>query len=306
MQCVSVVVPTCNRASVLPRAIESVLAQDSVDVEVLVVDDGSTDETEAVVKSFNDSRVRYLAHETNRGGSAARNTGIEAATGEYVAFLDDDDEYRPGKLTKQVESLERRSDEWVATYCDFALVREGKSPTDYLPSFLRNQLTGSESESHPEGGAELIPTVLARDFPLGGASTLLVRRETVDKVGGFDPEFPRHQDVEFLIRLLKTGKIAYVDEKLVAKHDTGRASSKDVEKAKELFFSRFSSEIAAAERQGYDITGVHRFDMARIFFADGQFLKGMKHLRGAKINVPELLRMVAIGVYAGRSSRAGG
>jgi GT2 family glycosyltransferase len=292
----SVIVPTYNRGDALGRAIESVLRQELEDLELIVVDDCSTDDTESVVESYDDPRVRYLRHETNRGGSAARNTGIEHASGEYVAFLDDDDEYHPLKLTRQVECLERRSDEWVAAYCDYTVVRENDSPVDLFPSFFLRWWR-ADSVPHPEGGAELIPQVLSHAFPLGGASTLLVDGDALNELGGFDPEFPRHQDVEFLIRLLKTGKLAYVDEPLVRRYDTGRPSMSDVEKAKELLRARFSAEIADAERNGYDITGIHRFDLARFYFANGQFREGARHLRGAKIRPRELVHTLFIGTH---------
>ena len=106
MPTVSVVIPTYNRADVLPRAIDSALGQSVADIEVVVVDDGSTDDTEALVADYEDDRLRYVAHETNRGANVARNTGIEAADGEYIAFLDSDDEWKPTKLERQLERLE--------------------------------------------------------------------------------------------------------------------------------------------------------------------------------------------------------
>jgi glycosyltransferase involved in cell wall biosynthesis len=102
---VSVVIPTYNRASLLGRAIKSVLEQTYQDFEIIVVDDASTDNTEEVVRNLRDRRIRYLRHEKNRGGSAARNTGIRAAWGQYIAFQDSDDEWLPEKLKKQMEVL---------------------------------------------------------------------------------------------------------------------------------------------------------------------------------------------------------
>lgn len=106
---VSVVIPTYDRAAVLPRAIDSVLGQTVEDLELLVVDDGSTDRAPDVVAGYADDRVRCLRHEQNRGASAARNSGIEAASGDYVAFLDSDDEWLAGKLETQLAVLEAAS-----------------------------------------------------------------------------------------------------------------------------------------------------------------------------------------------------
>jgi glycosyltransferase involved in cell wall biosynthesis len=99
---ISVIIPTYNRAHLVGRAIRSVLAQTFQDWELIVVDDGSSDNTEEVVCSFQDPRICYISHEVNRGGSAARNTGIKVARGEYVSFLDSDDEWLPEKLEKQL------------------------------------------------------------------------------------------------------------------------------------------------------------------------------------------------------------
>lgn len=103
---VSVIIPTYNRAHLIGRAIKSVLNQTYKDFEIIIVDDGSTDKTEEVVKDFKDERVRYIRREKNKGGSAARNTGIKAARGEYIAFQDSDDEWLPEKLEKQMKAFE--------------------------------------------------------------------------------------------------------------------------------------------------------------------------------------------------------
>lgn len=107
---VSVVIPTYNRAHVLNRAIRSVLGQTYQHFEIIVVDDGSTDNTEQVVKAIADDRVRYIRHETNKGtAAAARNTGIRQACGEFIGFVDSDDEWLPGKLQKQVDKFHSAS-----------------------------------------------------------------------------------------------------------------------------------------------------------------------------------------------------
>ena len=106
---VTVIIPAYNRAYVISRSIASVLAQTYPYFEIIVVDDGSVDNTEAVVKSFKDSRIKYIRHEVNKGISAVRNTGINEAAGEYIAFLDSDDEWLPTKLEKQMHILKNKS-----------------------------------------------------------------------------------------------------------------------------------------------------------------------------------------------------
>lgn len=283
MPTVSVVVPTYNRGERLAQTIESVLNQRYRDLELVVVDDASTDDTEETVREFDDSRVRYVSHRTNRGGAAARNTGIDASDGTYVAFLDDDDEWHPEKLERQVARLEESSDEWVAAYCDVRVRRHGswKALRSAVADAVFDETGASQK---PEGGSELIPVVLSMDLSLGGASTLVAERAVVEEIGGFDSDFQRHQDWEFLIRLLRAGKLAYVDETLVTKHESSQPSARTLEAAKGKLFDKFSNEIREAESRGYPVTGIHRFALARSHLVEGNFLSGVRYLSGAEVD----------------------
>jgi glycosyltransferase involved in cell wall biosynthesis len=102
---VTVVIATYNRAGLVPRAIESVRQQTYRNIEILVIDDGSPDDTGLIVQSIPDPRIRYIRHEANKGLPAGRNTGIRAAKGEYIAFLDDDDQWREDKLERQLKAI---------------------------------------------------------------------------------------------------------------------------------------------------------------------------------------------------------
>src|SRR5258705_10332336 len=106
---VSVIIPTYNRAECLRSAITNVLNQTFQDFEIVVVDDSSQDHTREVVNSLDDKRIKYIRHERNKGVAAARNTGVSNAKGDYIAFLDDDDEWFPEKLKKQCAVLEASS-----------------------------------------------------------------------------------------------------------------------------------------------------------------------------------------------------
>jgi len=301
MSTVTVIIPTYNREEVLGREKQGVLVQMYIDFELLVVGDCSTEETETVARSYDGSRVRYLAHEINKVGSTARKTGVEAAEGKYVAFLDDNEWYSE-KISRQVETLERLSNEWVAAYCGCEVIREEGNPIDYLPEFILKRFR-QNADSPPEGGSELISRILARDLPLDGALTLVVRRDVAEKIGGFDLNFPRHQDWEFLIRLLKIGEITHIEGTLVTKYGTDRPASQKIERGKDALFDRFSEEISAAEASGCDITGVHQFDLALLYFSKGQFVEGAKRLPGSEIRLLGLVWTLFIGTQTRLVSR---
>lgn len=271
---VSVIIPSYNSADTLPRAIGSVLAQTISDFEVVVVDDASEDDTEVVVEAYDDDRISFVKHEQNKGGSAARNTGLEHTSGRYVAYLDADDEWHPQKLEKQLAELESRSDDWVAVHCD----RAYDMSLRLRVAFALSSIVGAKKKNPPkEGGEELIKEILLLNLSTG-ASTLLVERDTVEKIGGFDPVFPRHQDWEFLIRVLQQGKLAYVDEQLVLKHGTGRPGIETYEEGKELLLSKFSDEIEQLERRGYDVTRVQQLQLTKLYIAEGQLREGAHRL----------------------------
>lgn len=285
MTTVSVVIPTYNDGDTVGRAIRSVQKQTYRDVEIIVVNDASTDATAQAVGEFSDDRIQYTEHETNRGGSAARNTGIELATGEYVAFLDADDEWNPQKIDKQLEELQSRSDDWVAVHCK----RKRKMGVADKIGYELSKLIGTRDEEPTrEGGEELIKEILLTNLSTG-ASTLLVRSDVVDRIGGFDSEFPRHQDWEFLIRVLQQGKLAHVDEQLVVKHGTGRPSADVHEEAKDLLLSKFSREIDRLEKEGDPVTFTQRLHLAKLYFEDGEFRTGWEKLPRSSLGVPHLL-----------------
>ena len=198
---VSVIIPTYKRANCLPRAIGSVLNQTYQNVEVIIVDDNVPDsqerkETQETMECYaGNSRVKYIMHEKNKGGSAARNTGIKAVNGDYVMFLDDDDEFYPKKIEKQVACLESHDGTWGCCYTRYERRKGNKL-------FMR-------SIDNREG--EMLKEELSRNFFTAAGSNLMIRKEVIDDVGGFDESFVRNQDIEFLIRILSKYKIAYTD-----------------------------------------------------------------------------------------------
>jgi len=194
MSKVSTIIPTYNRANLLRRAIESVLDQTYRDFELIVVDDGSTDSTEGVVKAFNDNRIRYIRHMMNRGLSSARNTGIKNANGEYVAFLDTDDEWLPEYLDIMISAMAREIKQAGLAFAAFYCI----DPDTGVVLNIRKQ----QKKQRKKGSS------------IGFPSRWIIRKEVFEKVGIFDEEISLLSDVEASFRILKHYKAIYVDKPL--------------------------------------------------------------------------------------------
>lgn len=141
---VSIIIPTYNRASVIGRSIQSVFSQTYQNLECIVVDDGSTDDTRAAIEQFQDPRLKFFSHEVNRGVSAARNTGIKKSQGKFVALLDSDDEFLPEKIARSIEFFKKRQDPKLGAVCSNFYKQQGlnrtasvaqKQPFLYFPVF---------------------------------------------------------------------------------------------------------------------------------------------------------------------------
>ena len=130
---ISVVVPTHNRAHLIERAIKSILAQTYQNLEIIILDDRSTDNIAEVVAGFGDQRIKFVRNKENLGGGGSRNVGIRASKSEYVAFLDDDDEWLPTKFEKQVKLFYEGSEKLGVVSCARAKFRDGKQFHEYWP-----------------------------------------------------------------------------------------------------------------------------------------------------------------------------
>lgn len=276
---VSVIIPTYNRAETLSRAIDSALEQTVEDLEVVVVDDGSTDETSSVLAEYDDPRVRPVVHATNQGANVARNTGIDHAQGDYVAFLDSDDTWLPSKLERQLAALEDCSSDWVGVYCDSTFELSGADGR--LRSTVASALATRDETPTTEGGDELIGEILADNVQPGAGSTLLVRTDVAEEIGGFSEELDRFQDPEFCVRVLEQGKLAYVDEPLVVRDETGHPPASVVDAASDQYLSMHEETVEQFEDEGFEIHSSHDLIIAKRYFADGKPFRGLWHLRTA-------------------------
>lgn len=236
---VSVIIPSYNRARMVSRAIQSVLDQTLEDFELIVVDDASIDNTEEVVRAYGDPRVKYFRHEVNRGAGAARNTGSRLAGGEYLTFLDSDDEWLPTKLEKQVEAFQTNAH----GLNNLGVVLTGRArkvkATGEVIAVKKDTYWG-----------ELAEQVFLRQVN-GGYMTFMTRRETFLQTGMFDEQLPACQDWDLLVRLANISQMDTVEEVLYVAyvHDSGRVHSPtNTLKAYRILFDKYRDQFSRHRR----------------------------------------------------------
>ena len=266
---ISIIIPTYKTRGGLVRSVDSVLNQSYQEIEIIVVDDNDPlsdfrNQTEILMaKYMNNPKVRYLKHEINKNGAAARNTGIRASKGEYVAFLDDDDEYLQTKLEKQLIFLENHK-EFQAVYC--RIIEDDKVINAY-----------------PYEGNCLVPLLMERTRMF--TSTLMFRRDALLSFGGFNENFFRHQDYDLMVNFFVHGySIGLVKEPLIVYSTSGnnRLQGSKLEDLKTQYLHQFESVIDELDRSNPGIKDViiannyasvfvshlasrHYFDALRVF-----------------------------------------
>lgn len=216
MPAVAVIMPVYNRAASVRRSIDSVLAQDFADFELIVADDGSTDDTVKVVEAIQDPRISVLRAERNQGSNAARNRGLRAATAPLIAFLDSDDAYLPNKLALVARTFAKRPD--LDVLLD-SFTKEYPAGDPRKPTPRRNPVI----DDNPEFVAALFNRRLWK-----ATSAISIRRETAIRAGLFDETLKRRQDFDFLIRASSAGQCASTDEVTWVKSWTPGAISDDL------------------------------------------------------------------------------
>jgi O-antigen biosynthesis protein len=199
---VSVIVPTYNRAHQLPRAIESVLSQTFAAFELLIVDDGSTDRTPSIASAYADERVHYLRQNVNQGVGAARNIGLRKSRGEFVAFLDSDDEWLPQKIECQVEQFRKSPVEVGLLYTGVETVATG----------------GKRWLFEPAHRGDVYERLLMGNVIHSGSS-VMVRRNVIRNAGFFDELIPAIEDYDYWLRIARYYRFDYIDAPLVRYFD---------------------------------------------------------------------------------------
>lgn len=269
---VTIVIPTYARPTNLCRAIDSVLSQDYKNVEIIVVDDnGIATEyqklTEQILSKYiANKKITYLVHNINMNGSAARNTGLANSNGEYIAFLDDDDSYSPKFISECMKVLEASPHEIGAVYCNSTWV-------------LQNGTTISKNNTQ---SGNIISQILLRKCTCS-TSTILFRKSVCEALGGFDTQFRRHQDWEFLVRFFRNYRIKLVNQNLLLKYTTITPGSNVVDamkmyEIKKLFFETYKSDIDALPESN-EIYSLHWKEVAFLLSRQGYWSRAYNTLR---------------------------
>ena len=195
---VSVIISTHNRVYLLRHALQSVLDQTYQNLEIIIVDDASNDMTQKFVSGIADKRVIYLRHNLNKGPSAARNTGIQSAHGQYICFLDDDDSWLPEKVEKQIHKFGVLPDVVGLVYCGCNIVsgKNGKVIDRIYPKFR----------------GKVLRKLLYSCFLL--SPTIMVKKKLLDKTRGFDEKLESSEDWDMWLRLSKICNFDFVDSVL--------------------------------------------------------------------------------------------
>jgi glycosyltransferase involved in cell wall biosynthesis len=234
---ISVIITTFGGSLSLSRAIISVLNQTYSNFEIIVVDDNNdmsierkkTEESMSQFKSF--KNIKYIKHRNNLGGAGARNTGIHFAKGDFVAFLDDDDMYLSHRFENAIKAFERNND--IIGVCQEVVFSEYRKLTDISKSF--------KGETYLESN-----NLFVNQMYLGTGSNIFLKTEIVRSIMGFDVSFKRFQDLEFMIRVLKKGRVLIQENPLIIKEgNSGRIPNcENVKNSLNYFLFKFKDEIS--------------------------------------------------------------
>ncbi len=284
---VSIIIPSYQRPSCVVEAVESCLRQTYQDIEIIVVDDNDPgteyrSRTEKEMQRYADNpKVMYVRHERNKKGAAARNTGIRAAHGGYLTFLDDDDILLPRKIEAQVACLEELPGEYGVACCAVE-VRDER--TDRLMKVVKPAA---------EGDAQF--EALRLRIGIGSGSNPMFRREAVEETGMFDERFLRHQDTEYLVRILRSYKMAAVPDVLLVKyqsHHPNRPDFKKYQEVNELFLRTFKKDIDGySKEQQREIYRNHLHQLCIVAVDARQWREAWRYYRLAARSMKYTMRM---------------
>lgn len=274
-QLVSIIITTYGGKEAVVNAVESCINQSYSNIEVIVVDDsglgtdGQRKTAELLKQYIADKKITYIPHQTNRNASVARNTGIKASKGKYIALLDDDDVFCEEKIEKQVEVFEQVSDDYGVVYCT-----------------LKDILEDGHVEIHPADcdGYVLYDFLMMKVSAC--TSNIMVRRKFIDQINGFDESFVRHQDWEFLARLASICKfhgIPYVGTVKHSKYVVKRYSAHQAEEFRKHYWETLDNLTNLLTRKEKERVFSHEYnEVAKLFFREKNFKKALFYVNKSR------------------------
>lgn len=274
---VSVVIPTYKRNDTLPRAINSVLNQSYKEIEILVVDDNEPGDDYFknnlnILKPYEkEDKVRHVVQEHHTNGAVARNVGIESANGTYIAFLDDDDEWLPSKIEKQV-----------------AILNNDESMGGVSCLYHEMKLDEVIHSCPPYTGEDIHKKIFQRSVAVF-TSTVLMRRECLLRAGLFNPNLKRHQDLQLLLDFTLKNKMAVLNEYLVILHldsEINRPSYERLVSIKKDFFSIVNDHLGVYSSKDQKlIMSAHQYELAFSALREKRIIRVIGHLLNVGLNV---------------------
>lgn len=264
---VSVVITTYKRPITLERAIKSVLNQTYDNIEIIVVDDNDEESEyrkitqDIMTKYEKNKKIKYIKHKLNKNGAAARNTGIDNSSGEYITFLDDDDELLKDKIKLQVEKLDNMPIEYGVVYSGYEIIRNNR--------LIKKKNVSKEGILSKE--------LLKLDWGFGSGSNPLFRKEVFDVIGYFDTSFRRHHDWEVMLRTFEHYRICSICKILLRIYSDSKINVPDPETyilIKEKYLLKFNKYIEGLDERDRNIIYKKQWlVVAKLFLMKGDYKK---------------------------------
>ncbi len=275
---ISVILPTYNRANLISRAINSVINQTYQKFQLIIVDDDSIDNTEMIIKEYNNPKICYLKHPYNMGPAEARNTGIKYARSNYLAFIDSDDKWFPEKLEKQLEVFLKYS------YNNLGIVY-----SDMIRVDKDNREIYWRSPDFKLEVKDLYKKSLNYEVENIGISTAMIRKECLKKIGYFDPNLKRLEDLEIFIRLSKYFNFYHLEIPLIYYYETESGVSSSIINlinARKYILNKYFEDISTDKK----ILSNHYFLIGFALYQDNNVKESKKYLGKSIITYPSNLK----------------
>lgn len=284
---VSVIIPTYNRQYLVQRAINSVLGQTYENFELLVVDDGSSDDTPRIVQGYEDERIKFFRHEHNKGACTARNTALERARGDYIAILGSDDIWLPDKLEKQLEAFAEAASEVGVIYTGMIKWHKSQKATEL---FL------------PKKSGDLYEEFLTGNVLGPAESTALIKSECFEEVGYYDSSLPSRQDLDMWIRISRLFKFDYVSECLARIMYHQKTISKNLDakiEGRRRLFEKLKGDLSAKPEK----KALYNYGTGIYYLRNGQINKGRQCLYNSlKSHVTQKALLATILSFCGKNT----